>query len=289
MEGNVSQSAQKSSTRNPEHELKTLSKISKSVQESQIKEDSFTIILRQIGDLVDFRSASLYMMSKSTNKLEEICVIGKPINLIDFVKFDMGSGISAWVAQKRRPILLNNVRKSENGTNIRSFLSIPISISQEISGVLNLAHDEPDAFTKHDAELLGVVASMLALLAERINHQRFESDKEAEIESLQQKAGSIEDNIGAEDEASVEQQGSNRLIKKKINNSLAIIAGNAQFLMMCMKNADQSVFRRLQAIDRETSSILNLTDCDNEDNDSFNDVVGVPLYVDDSDKLTLRR
>ncbi len=156
-------------------ELEALGEISRAIQEADISDESFEEILKAVGGVIDFRSASLFMFSRETGKLDEICTIGHRVDLIDFVEFDMGQGLSAWVAQKRRPILLNNLRKSKGGVHIRSFLSVPVVYGNEIIGVINLAHDESEAFTRRDSDILGIVSTLFALLSERIYHKKFET------------------------------------------------------------------------------------------------------------------
>jgi transcriptional regulator with GAF, ATPase, and Fis domain len=239
-------------------ELKALCEISKAVQEADISQASFETILKSVGGVIDFRSASLFMFSGETGKLDEICTIGHRVDLIDFVEFDMGSGISAWVAQKRRPILLNNLRKSKGGVHIRSFLSVPIVYGNEIKGVINLAHDESEAFTHRDSDVLGIVSTLFALLMERIHNRRFESCAKAEIDALNEQLDKTRIEM-----SKMESTGGNanfiESLSRKIANPLAIIAGNAQFLLMTMKNSSSSVIRRLKAIDKEASNIIALT------------------------------
>ena len=49
-------------------------------------------------------------------------------------------------------------------------------------------------------------------------------------------------------------------LNHEINNPLAIIAGNAQFLLMTMKNSNPSIMKRLKAIDKEASAIAQITE-----------------------------
>ncbi|UCE67798.1 MAG: GAF domain-containing protein [Candidatus Zixiibacteriota bacterium] len=240
------------------NELKALSEISKAVQEADISEDSFEEILKAAGRIVDFRSASLFLFSRETGKLDEICTIGRRVDLIDFVEFDMGMGISAWVAQKRRPILLNNLRKSKGGVHIRSFLSVPVVYGNEIMGVINLAHDEPEAFTRRDSDILGIVSTLFALLSERIYHKKFETCARAEIDSLNEQLNKTRIEM-SKMEGIRGTGGLSESLSKQVANPLAIIAGNAQFLLMTMKNSSSSVIRRLKAIDKEASNIAALT------------------------------
>lgn len=240
------------------NELKTIYEISSLIQNSPISEKSFEEILQSIGRLIDFRSASLFVLSKDSDKLEEVCSIGRTVDLINFVNFNMGTGISAWVAQKQRAIILNNLRKSQGGSHTKSFLSVPLVFSGEVRGVISLAHDEPDSFTRNDAEIMGIVASLLSLIVERIEYAKLESRKRKEIESLREtlrisreKLGEVE-NYRPTAETSIS-------LAREINNPLAIIAGNAQFLLMTMKNPGNSVLKRLKAIDTEASNLMDLT------------------------------
>lgn len=241
-----------------QNELKTIFEISCLVQESEVNDDSFEDIIKTLGKLVDFRSASLFVLSGEAGDLKEICTVGKTVDLIDFVKFNMGSGISAWVAQKRRHIILNNLRKSRGGTRTRSFLSVPIVMAGEVTGVINLAHDEPDSFTQADAEIVKIASSPLALLIERIKHGETENKLRDEIRSVNEQLTSVREKL-----AGLEKSGSSedfiKALHEKLSNPLAIIAGNAQFLLMTMKNPGTSVLKRLKAIDREAANMMALT------------------------------
>ena len=259
MEGAVPRSFEKRDLFGITGELKALSEISKAVQEVKISEESFEEILKMVGRIIDFRSASLFMFSRETGKLDEICTIGHRVDLIDFVEFDMGMGISAWVAQKRRPILLNNLRKSKGGVHTRSFLSVPIVFTDEIIGVINLANDEPDAFAQRDADILGIVSTLLALLSERVYRRKFETCARGEIDSLNEQLKKTRIEMAKLE--SIRGTGDiSESLNKQIANPLAIIAGNAQFLLMTMKNSSSSVIRRLKAIDKEASNIIALMD-----------------------------
>lgn len=239
-----------------EQEIEILSEISSSVQKSGASLEQLEDILKLLGQVVDFRSASVYMFSGQTGKLEEVCNIGKRADLIDFVTFELGSGISAWVAKHKRPIMLNNLRKSKGGSHIRSFLSVPILFGKETRGVINLSHDEPDSYRKRDTQIVAVAGSVIALIVERMKTQEAIAVTREEMENLraeleiEKKRRPILDRaLYSEDLVSINQ---------RITNPLAIIAGNAQFLMMTMKSSGPSVLKRLKAIDKEASNIMAL-------------------------------
>jgi signal transduction protein with GAF and PtsI domain len=258
MEGTVPRCFEKDNVLGTASVLRNLSALSRSIQEVDVSNDSFEIILKLVGEIIDFRSASVFVVSGESGKLEEICTIGHSVDLIDFVEFDMGSGISAWVAKKRRPILLNHLRKSRGGVHVRSFLSVPIVFGDEIIGVINLAHDDTEAFNEYDAEILGIVSTLFALLSERINHLKCLNAATNEIDSLKEQLRNARFEISREDGVQRGNDASEAL-GTRLANSLAIIAGNAQFLLMTMKNSSNSVIRRLKAINKEAADIMEIT------------------------------
>ena len=238
----------------PEQEIKALSEISSLVQTAQPDKNLFEDVLKALGKIVDYRSASLFLFSKEGGKLEEICTVGRKVDLIGFVNFEMGNGISAWVAKHRRPILLNNLRKSKDGTHTKSFISVPLLFAKEILGVINIAHDEPESYTKRDIEILIIAASILSLLVERMLHTEALETKSRAIEVLSNELESSR-KISRNDIVIPNAGNLGAGFVEKISNPLAIIMGNAQFLMMTFKSTNPSAAKRLKAIDREAANI----------------------------------
>jgi transcriptional regulator with GAF, ATPase, and Fis domain len=258
MEERVPEGINKSGVISAEQEIKVLSEISVMVQGSPAEKSSFEEILKHLGKIIDFRSASLFLSPKRGDKLEEVCTVGRRVDLIDFVNFDMGSGISAWVAKHGRAIVLNNLRKSKGGTHTKSFISVPMVFAKEIIGVINLSHDEPGSFSKRDAEVVSVAGSMMALLAERISHEQLLAEKAAEVAGLEQKLEAV--SLTKIESEKVQISGiSGASLSQKLSNPLAIISGNAQFLIMTLKTANPSIIKRLKAIDKEAGNIADLS------------------------------
>ena len=242
-----------------ETELALLYEISSLVQLSPSSRETFEKILKLIGKVIDFQAASLFLLSPETGQLVEAASIGRTVDLIGFVRFDLGMGMSAWVAKEKRPVLLNNLRKSINGANTKSFMSAPMIFRDELIGVMNFAHDQTEAFTQRDLQIVGIIASETALTIERMiyeyqlkkaNEQLQEANRK--VREAQAKLVEYEKKQVASDMAAT--------LNHEINNPLAIIAGNAQFLLMTMKNSHPSIIKRLKAIDREASNIAQITE-----------------------------
>lgn len=240
-----------------EKELALLYEISSLVQLSPPNKETFEKILKLIGGVIDYRSASLYLMSVETNKLEEAAKIGRSVELISFVKFDQGMGFSAWVAKEKRPVVLNNLRKNHGGANIRSFMSVPMMFKDDLIGVINFSHDQPEAFTERDMQIVGIIAAVTAVTIERMIYEYHLQQKNEQLSVANEELKRTQD-VLVELEKKQTATDMAATLNHEINNPLAIIAGNAQFLLMTMKNSNPSIIKRLKAIDKEASAIARI-------------------------------
>ncbi len=109
-----------------------------------------------LSSRVAFESASLFVFSKRTQSLHKLSEYGGGVNFINIVPFDYGPGLSGWVAKKQRPVYLSDIhRGSRHGhAPIRSYLSQPINNHDEVIGVINLAHTEPNAFERQQMAVI---------------------------------------------------------------------------------------------------------------------------------------
>jgi len=242
-----------------EKELALLYEISTLVQLSPSNKETFEKVLQLIGKVIDFRSASLFLVSLETGKLHEVAKVGRSVELIGFVEFDMGMGFSAWVAKEKRPIVLNNLRKDHNGNHIRSFMSVPMIFKDELIGVINFANDQPGAFSERDMQIVGIIAAETAVTIERMIYEYRLEKKNDELVEINRKLKKAQDKlIELEKKQTATEMAAT--LNHEINNPLAIIAGNAQFLLMTMKNSSSAIIKRLKAIDKEASAIANITE-----------------------------
>jgi GAF domain-containing protein len=116
----------------------------------------FTEALELLRQAVDFCGASIFVVQPGTGHMRCVAEYGEGANFIDRIQFDTGSGLSAWVAQRRRPVHLPNIhRGSRHGQSpIRSYLSLPIYFDEEVIGVLNVAHIVPNAFVRQKLSII---------------------------------------------------------------------------------------------------------------------------------------
>ena len=242
-----------------ERDLALLYEISTLVQLSPSNEETYEKILKLIGKVIDFRSASLFLISMDNGQLTEVAKMGQSVNLISFVKFEMGMGLSAWVAKQKRPVMLNNLRRDRNGARIKSFMSVPMIFKDELIGVLNFSNDQPNAFTERDMQIVGIIAAETAVTIERMIYEYQLMKKNDELTQANRKLKETQEKLVELEKRQTATQMAATL-NHEINNPLAIIAGNAQFLIMTMKNSNPSILKRLKAIDKEAGIIAQITE-----------------------------
>lgn len=103
----------------------------------------------------DFSCCSLFVFEDAERRLSCVARLGDGVDFIEGFRFGLGSGLSAWVAQKHRRVNLPDIhRGSRHGHKpLRCYLSVPLMIEDCVIGVLNLAHVVPNAFDDHLDEI----------------------------------------------------------------------------------------------------------------------------------------
>lgn len=127
-------------------------------------------VLEHVREVIPYENATLFVVDRVTKKLEPVAIVGEAIDLIGHVNFERGKGFSSWVAQQRKPVLLNDLHR-EGGTeapSVRSFLSVPIVVQGDSMGVINLSHSRAEAFDEESQKLLTLVGHQLAGIVNRV-------------------------------------------------------------------------------------------------------------------------
>jgi len=246
--------------RDAEAEMKVLCEMSNLIRLSPPEKETFEKMLKLLSKCIEYSSASLFLANPQTKQLDNVACVGKSEDLIDFVKFDMGRGFSAYVAKEKRPIFISNLhRKSYRSRNsIRSFVSVPLLVKDELIGVLSLSHISEDAYTKSDLDFLTIFAGQAAVFIERMLYQSQLETKNEELEKAQNLLRETQRKLlDAEKLSAISHVATS--INHEINNPLAVIAGNTQYLLMTMRNVNPKVKKRLEAIDNEVNNISQVT------------------------------
>jgi diguanylate cyclase (GGDEF)-like protein len=150
-------------------DAEVLSELSEIAQRDGCPGAAFRAALEQIRLVVPFENATLFVVDRDTRTLVEAATVGERIDLIGHVRFERGHGFSSWVAQSRKPVLLNDLHR-EGGSEaptVRSFLAVPILVSGDLVGVINLSHSRPGAFDEESAKRISLMMLPVSAMVTR--------------------------------------------------------------------------------------------------------------------------
>ncbi len=147
--------------------LAALADIVALVRERPDADDALGRALDRLGETVAFESATFFLLDDVSGELQPVATRGAHVDLIPEVRFDLGVGLSSWVARTGRPVLLSDLRGEARPDAVDaprhgSFVSVPMVVNRVSIGVLNAGSREPGAFNEADRDLLVAAAAALA-------------------------------------------------------------------------------------------------------------------------------
>jgi signal transduction histidine kinase len=132
-------------------------------------EEALALIVKSAVQLMRASSGSAVLVNPTTGLLEIQASHGLPDDAAR-LKLRVGEGITGWVARTGKPARVADVAADTRYVllrpEVRSELAVPLEVSGEVRGVLNVDSERIDAFSADDQELL----EGLALQAARVIH-----------------------------------------------------------------------------------------------------------------------
>lgn len=132
-------------------------------------QEALHLILDQAVRLMRASSGSLVLINPMNDRLEIHAATGLPAGAAE-LKLRVGEGITGWVARTGKPARVGDVAKDSRyvllRSEVRSELAVPLAVSGEVRGVINVDSDRLEAFSADDQELL----EALAVQAARVIH-----------------------------------------------------------------------------------------------------------------------
>jgi signal transduction histidine kinase len=142
--------------------------ISSTLDENLLMQSSLSALARLIG--VDH--GSIMLIEPETEHLVDRAVLGRTDG-VGFTRFPIGQGVVGWVAQHRKPALVEEVSDDprwhplpEDDTARKktgSMIAVPLVAHHEMQGVLVLSHDDPGYFREEHMRLLAASANQIAI------------------------------------------------------------------------------------------------------------------------------
>ena len=162
--------------------LRMLLDITKKISRSLDLQEVLNLVMDTLDSLIPYDAAGIFVVQcADKNEVvegEEPCVFqaeavrGYDIDELTNLHLKLGEGLIGQVALTAEPITSPDVRKNPNYINARSEtrseMVAPIISNTEVIGVFDLESDELDAYSEDDLQVLGLLASHVAIIIEKV-------------------------------------------------------------------------------------------------------------------------
>jgi sigma-B regulation protein RsbU (phosphoserine phosphatase) len=164
--------------------LRMLLDITKTISRSLDLDEVLNLVMDTLDSLIPYDAAGIYLVKCSQplpewdGARDESCVFqtqavrGYDIDDLQELHLKMGEGLIGHVAVSGKPFTSPDVRKEPRYINARgrtrSEMVAPIISNNEVIGVFDLESDELNAYAKDDLEVLGMLASQVAIIIEKV-------------------------------------------------------------------------------------------------------------------------
>lgn len=179
-----------------ELQIKAIGEISASIAASLELDRVLDSILHWANRLMKKASlCEIRLFDRKTNELVLKRFSGKEINK-EFHRVLVGKGITGWVAQYRKPLIIPDVSQDERYLpfieNTRSEIAVPIKKEEELIGVLNIEHPHLNAFTEDDLNLAGAIANLAAIAINNARiYEQLKVQRESQTKAIRDISASI--------------------------------------------------------------------------------------------------
>lgn len=125
--------------------------------------------------VISFAHGTLLVTEWGSGRLIPVAVRGNRVDLADQIRFARGSGLSAWVAQEGRAVVIPDPSDSVDRSPfadeaLRAFLAFPLIQNGVVAGVVALARGDR-AFSEEEFSRLGRLSEPLAATLSRLRRE----------------------------------------------------------------------------------------------------------------------
>jgi signal transduction histidine kinase/DNA-binding response OmpR family regulator len=156
-------------------ELALLNHASQALSSTLDLDQVLVTVMGEVRRLLDVVASSVWLIDPETDEL--ICweATGLQSEVVRGWRLAPGEGIAGWVAQSGESLIVPDTRVDERhfkgvdqkaGLALRSILSVPLRVKQDVIGVLQVVDAEPDRLNPADLTLVESLAATAAIAIE---------------------------------------------------------------------------------------------------------------------------
>jgi DNA-binding PucR family transcriptional regulator/putative methionine-R-sulfoxide reductase with GAF domain len=161
-------------------ELEFLQRLAKAAASTQQPGELVELIIRETTSAMGTDVCSLYLLQPDGRDLLLTATNGLNEKMVGKVTMRVGEGITGWVAETRREMVVADVAREPHWKwvpgldeqRFHSMLSVPIEAGTRLVGVLNVQSVEQRDFSASDVDFLRAIAGQVAGFLERSELQR---------------------------------------------------------------------------------------------------------------------
>jgi len=167
----------------PEKDLARIFEATRAIASTLRLSDLLQTVMRLASEVVRAEAGSLLLMDHATGELYFDVALGESSGVLQQVRLKKGEGIAGWVAENRKPAVVNDTSKDPRWTQkadkktqfqTKAILAVPMLVKDKLVGVMeaiNRADGSP--FTDIDVQMLETFGAQAAIAIE--NARLFES------------------------------------------------------------------------------------------------------------------
>jgi sugar diacid utilization regulator/putative methionine-R-sulfoxide reductase with GAF domain len=160
-------------------ELSFLVRLAQAAASTQRPDELLELIIRETTSAIGTDVCSLYLLTPNRHLLLT-ATNGLNENMVGKVTMKVGEGVTGWVADTRKPVVVPDVSKEPHWKwvpgldedRFHSMASVPIESGPRLVGVLNVQSTERREFNSGDVDFLRAIGAQVAGILERSELQR---------------------------------------------------------------------------------------------------------------------
>jgi len=180
-------------------ELNALYQSAKSLSSTETLEALLKKIIGLATRVIGAKIGSVMLLDEKEKVLRIWAAIGLEPEVIKNTNLKLGRNIAGWVAERKTPLMVENVEKdprfkriSKEKYETKSLLSVPLLVKEKVLGVINLSNQiSGKVFTQDDLKLLTTFASQAAIAIDDAYHFEKSKKKIKELSVLYEITSSI--------------------------------------------------------------------------------------------------
>lgn len=156
-------------------ELQLLIQAARALNSSLKLEDVLVAVLHEISQLLGAVGSSIWLVERKKKELVCLQSAGEQADRVKGWRIALDAGIVGWVATKGEGVVVRDTRKDkrhfknvdkETGIEIRSILGAPLTVKDDVIGVLQVVDSKVNRFNRSHLKLLEGLADNAAIAIE---------------------------------------------------------------------------------------------------------------------------